>query len=96
MSNKNVNVRKSQEITFCLLAGILMFMAMMVAGRAEAGVALGATRVIYPAGQKQVQLAVTNNDENSTYLIQGNDSNLLIVFYVQIMPDDFVMQLHRF
>ena len=29
-----------------------------------------------------------------TYL--GNDSNLLIVFYVQIMPDDFVMQLHRF
>ncbi|MCH7081146.1 hypothetical protein CI715_01990 [Shigella sonnei] len=30
---------------------------------------------------------------NSEY---GNDSNLLIVFYVQIMPDDFVMQLHRF
>ena len=30
------------------------------------------------------------------YQISGNDSNLLIVFYVQIMPDDFVMQLHRF
>ncbi len=29
-------------------------------------------------------------------LFAGNDSNLLIVFYVQIMPDDFVMQLHRF
>ncbi len=28
--------------------------------------------------------------------IFGNDSNLLIVFYVQIMPDDLVMQLHRF
>ncbi len=28
-------------------------------------------------------------------LVAGNDSNLL-VFYVQIMPDDFVMQLHRF
>ncbi|MDS0083277.1 hypothetical protein RAN94_18500, partial [Enterobacter hormaechei subsp. xiangfangensis] len=27
--------------------------------------------------------------------ISGNDSNLLIVFYVQIVPDDFVMQLHR-
>ncbi|MBS8282907.1 hypothetical protein HAN01_11245, partial [Escherichia coli] len=25
----------------------------------------------------------------------GSDSNLLIVFYVQIMPDDLVMQLHR-
>ncbi len=30
------------------------------------------------------------------FLGHGNDSNLLIVFYVQIMPDDFVMQLHRF
>ncbi len=28
--------------------------------------------------------------------VSGNDSNLLIVFYVQIMPDDLVMQLHRF
>ncbi len=28
--------------------------------------------------------------------LAGNDSNLLIVFYVQIMPDDLVMQLHRF
>ncbi|HAF06327.1 MAG TPA: aldehyde dehydrogenase [Shigella sp.] len=26
----------------------------------------------------------------------GNYSNLLIVFYVQIMPYDFVMLLHRF
>ncbi len=32
----------------------------------------------------------------TTEAIFGNDSNLLIVFYVQIMPDDFVMQLHRF
>ncbi len=28
--------------------------------------------------------------------MEGSDSNLLIVFYVQIMPDDLVMQLHRF
>ena len=33
-----------------------------------------------------------------TFLVEklGSDSNLLIVFYVQIMPDDLVMQLHRF
>ncbi|WP_137460741.1 fimbria/pilus periplasmic chaperone, partial [Escherichia coli] len=43
----------------------------MVAEGAEAWLALGATRVIYPAGKKQVQLAGTNNDENSTYLIQS-------------------------
>nr|WP_268044622.1 twin-arginine translocation signal domain-containing protein [Citrobacter freundii] len=34
--------------------------------------------------------------EMCSYRCPGNDSNLLIVFYVQIMPDDFVMQLHRF
>ena len=35
-------------------------------------------------------------DAIDDYSNAGNDSNLLIVFYVQIMPDDFVMQLHRF
>ncbi|MEK8433106.1 hypothetical protein P2O73_17300, partial [Escherichia coli] len=35
------------------------------------------------------RLAITTN-----IMRFGNDSNLLIVFYVQIMPDDFVMQLH--
>ncbi len=33
---------------------------------------------------------------HARFAYDGNDSNLLIVFYVQIMPDDFVMQLHRF
>ena len=32
----------------------------------------------------------------AAFCCAGNDSNLLVVFYVQIMPDDFVMQLHRF
>ncbi|MDW4741437.1 hypothetical protein NQ288_26900, partial [Escherichia coli] len=35
------------------------------------------------------------DDVETVDVILGNDSNLLIVFYVQIMPDDFVMQLHR-
>ncbi|GAB8888688.1 hypothetical protein OkiPb01101_49230 [Escherichia coli] len=39
---------------------------------------------------------LTGAQKNRFGLILGNDSNLLIVFYVQIMPDDFVMQLHRF
>ncbi|XIZ08478.1 FaeA/PapI family transcriptional regulator [Escherichia coli] len=44
-------------------------------------------------------LAVTDYQARYYLLLlekEGNDSNLLIVFYVQIMPDDFVMQLHRF
>ncbi|EFH5316825.1 hypothetical protein ECZU41_49610 [Escherichia coli] len=36
------------------------------------------------------------NTDSIAVAEMGNDSNLLIVFYVQIMPDDFVMQLHRF
>ncbi|RCQ14854.1 NAD-dependent epimerase/dehydratase family protein, partial [Escherichia coli] len=41
---------------------------------------------------------IINNTQDSVVNVDkltGNDSNLLIVFYVQIMPDDFVMQLHR-
>ncbi len=37
-----------------------------------------------------------SRSQNLRHNVIGNDSNLLIVFYVQIMPDDFVMQLHRF
>ncbi|MQK80022.1 hypothetical protein FHK96_18325 [Escherichia coli] len=44
--------------------------------------------------QKNSELQIVLKTDD--YRITGNDSNLLIVFYVQIMPDDFVMQLHRF
>lgn len=35
------------------------------------GIALGATRVIYPADARQVSLAVTNSDKNNRFLIQS-------------------------
>ncbi|MCW6443278.1 hypothetical protein MGS53_04255, partial [Klebsiella pneumoniae] len=41
---------------------------------------------------KTIKQKITPSD---IYRHAGNDSNLLIVFYVQIVPDDFVMQLHR-
>lgn len=71
MSTKGVNVKKRLGMTRGLLAGLLMIVASGYSAWAQAGVALGATRVIYPAGQKQVQLGVTNNDDSSTYLIQS-------------------------
>lgn len=71
MSTKGVNVKKRLGMTRGLLAGLLMMAASGYSAWAQAGVALGATRVIYPAGQKQVQLGVTNNDDSSTYLIQS-------------------------
>ncbi|MCK2576209.1 aldo/keto reductase, partial [Escherichia coli] len=45
-------------------------------------------------GINLIDTAPGYNFGNSEVIV-GNDSNLLIVFYVQIMPDDFVMQLHR-
>ncbi len=46
---------------------------------------------------KTLPLKHRQHNTGKTFLVNnGNDSNLLIVFYVQIMPDDFVMQLHRF
>ena len=48
----------------------------------------------YKCVPDEQDIAVNNADGSLDF--SGNDSNLLIVFYVQIMPDDFVMQLHRF
>lgn len=67
MSTKRVNVKN----ILGMMHGLLMIAALSYSSWGQAGVALGATRVIYPAGQKQVQLGVTNNDDSSTYLIQS-------------------------
>ena len=48
------------------------------------------------AQDRLFQMEMARRSTQGTVAEVGNDSNLLIVFYVQIMPDDFVMQLHRF
>ena len=64
-------MKKKTGISRRLLAGVMLLTCAALSLQAKAAVALGATRVVYPAGQKQVQLAVTNNDEKSTFLIQS-------------------------
>ncbi|ARW89959.1 hypothetical protein AM398_11995 [Escherichia coli] len=57
---------------------------------------------IFSAGRRSANCALISAIDSSSMadsamkISCGNDSNLLMVFYVQIMPDDFVMQLHRF
>lgn len=51
----------------CLFAATLG----IAAGAHAGGVALGATRVIYPQGEKQVSLPLTNSSENNDFLIQS-------------------------
>ncbi len=55
---------------------------------------LAETLVSIPQSERGGEIAQRGFDYQTCWA--GNDSNLLIVFYVQIMPDDFVMQLHRF
>lgn len=62
--------------------------------RAEAGVALGATRIVYPAEQKQVTLGVSNNNDKDTFLIQSwveNEDGEKESLFV-ITPPLFLMQ----
>ena len=51
---------------------------------------------VFPLLNELEESYYSHDSFNNRQLKKGNDSNLLIVFYVQIMPDDFVMQLHRF
>lgn len=75
--------------------GLLLALAVVFCTpRAEAGVALGATRVIYPAEQKQVTLGVSNNNDKDTFLIQSwveNDDGQKEGRFV-ITPPLFLMQ----
>ncbi len=109
-----------------LLMLIIFYLIISASAHAAGGIALGATRIIYPADAKQTAVWIRNSHTNERFLVNswienssgvkeksfiitpplfvsepksentGSDSNLLIVFYVQIMPDDLVMQLHRF
>lgn len=60
-------MKKTENVMGALLA----LAVVLYTPCAEAGVALGATRVIYPAGQKQVTLGVSNNNDKDIFLIQS-------------------------
>ncbi len=55
-----------KAITVTGLSALLMLPSFSWAG----GIALGSTRVVYPADARQVSLAVNNSDEHNRYLIQ--------------------------
>jgi fimbrial chaperone protein len=77
-----------------VMGSLLALAVVFCTPRAEAGVALGATRVIYPADQKQVTLGVSNNNDKDTFLIQSwveNDDGQKEGRFV-ITPPLFLMQ----
>ncbi|MBB7998459.1 hypothetical protein HEL37_011090, partial [Escherichia coli] len=69
-------------VTVSLTAILLSCSSAWAAGKG--GIGLAATRLVYSEGEEQISLGVRNTSPD----VPGNDSNLLIVFYVQIMPDD--------
>lgn len=58
-------------ITRKIITALLIIFCSSISIQAYAGIALGATRVIYPADQKQVKLSVINNEDNGIFLIQS-------------------------
>ncbi|WP_342215101.1 fimbria/pilus periplasmic chaperone [Pseudomonas sp. TH32] len=65
-----IDVKKIM-ITAKTIPTLLALAVAVLASPAEAGVALGATRVIYPADQKQTALGLSNNNNKDTFLIQS-------------------------
>jgi len=63
--------RTMPKIVMMTLATTIFMLAACYSTLASAAVALGATRVVYPANQKQVLLPVINNDADSIFLIQS-------------------------
>ena len=84
----------SKETLATIIAGKLARLDNVLRSR------FGAEVIIEPEVTDEIMSRVTRAENGARMLESvidgGNDSNLLIVFYVQIMPDDFVMQLHRF
>lgn len=103
---KDNKIPVSQEIKKHLLTGISWMIPLIVAAGIciALGQVLGGTDVSEKTGTIPWMLNQIGGWGmglivpliSAAIAYSGNDSNLLIVFYVQIMPDDFVMQLHRF
>ncbi len=80
-----------------LVAGVAMILSNNVFADEGHGIVKFKGEVISaPCSIKPGDEDLTVNLGEVADTVLGNDSNLLIVFYVQIMPDDLVMQLHRF
>lgn len=55
---------------------IYAFIFFMLSHSAMAGIVLGGTRIVYPAKQAEVQIALKNKDTDKRYLVQSWVSNL--------------------
>lgn len=67
--NKRVIFTMNSFIKLGWSIGFLMIIALPV--KADGGIALGATRVIYPAQAKQTSLAINNSDSRARFLINS-------------------------
>ncbi len=95
--NSGIDVDKSILMTAVIMIGapVGIFIAALIIDHFPRRL-FGSTLLIIIAVLGYIYSIQTTEWAILIYGLVGNDSNLLIVFYVQIMPDDFVMQLHRF
>lgn len=62
---------KTKFTTLCISVTGTLLLLSAFAAQAKGGVALGATRLIYPEGQKEISVALTNASEKTSYLVQS-------------------------
>lgn len=72
-----------------LKSGFILLLALFSAASVQAagGIALGATRVIYPADAKQTSLSISNSDTKE----RGRDADLVVMVDCQIPSDDLIV-----
>ncbi|GAA0326550.1 fimbria/pilus periplasmic chaperone [Morganella psychrotolerans] len=71
----NINIKLIKKPLITLLALLSMSPVFSVYASEYGGVALGSTRLIYPIGEKQINLPISNSDKNKVFLIQSWVSN---------------------
>ncbi|XUA17264.1 fimbria/pilus periplasmic chaperone [Citrobacter sp. OP27] len=70
MKNKNT-MNNRNAITALCSAGLLSMAMVASACASSGGIALGATRIIYPQGAKEASLSLSNTSTGNVYLIQS-------------------------
>lgn len=95
MHRRHLSMYSMSKKTLQIMHSLLLLAILGVVNTAQAGgIALGATRVIYPQGEKQASLSIINSADSNVFLIQSwiadGDGNRSPDFI--ITPPLFVMQ----
>ena len=82
------------RVRLAIAVSAILFSAGFISSAIAGGVSLGATRIIYPQGEKQISLPISNSDTKDIFLIQSwvSDENDKKSSDFVVTPPIFVIQ----